>query len=162
MPRAASSSTSLAESTECMRLTRGTTIFALRTVDPRSGTALPDDRLKIGSGFFYPLHYSLTVEWKSLGYWIVGFAALMMLVALVTGADACPAVGACVDVLRNQWIGPTHRRREIEVIALTEANLAAEHAEHEAGDGDPRLGDSELALQALDRRAPLAGRRFGS
>ena len=62
-----------------------TTIFALRTVDPRNGTALPDDRLKIGSGFFYPLHYSLTVEWKSLGYWIVGFAALMMLVALVTG-----------------------------------------------------------------------------
>jgi len=64
---------------------KDTAIFALRTVDPRDGTALPDDRLKIGSGFFYPLHYSLTFEWKNLGYWIVGFAALMMLVALVTG-----------------------------------------------------------------------------
>jgi len=62
-----------------------TNIFALRTVDPRNGTALPDDRLKVGSGFFYPLHYSLTLEWKNLGYWIVGFAALMMLVGLVTG-----------------------------------------------------------------------------
>ncbi|WBS00192.1 PepSY-associated TM helix domain-containing protein [Pseudoduganella sp. SL102] len=64
---------------------KDTAIFALRTVDPRTGTALPDDRLKIGSGFFYPLHYSLTFDWKNLGYWIVGFAALMMLVALVTG-----------------------------------------------------------------------------
>ena len=56
-----------------------------RTIDPRSGGALPDDQLKIGSGFLYPLHYSLTFYWKGLGFWIVGFAALMMLVALVTG-----------------------------------------------------------------------------
>lgn len=56
-----------------------------RTIDPRSGSALPDDQLKVGSGFLYPLHYSLTFYWKGLGFWIVGFAALMMLVALVTG-----------------------------------------------------------------------------
>jgi len=56
-----------------------------RTIDPRSGSALPDDQLKVGSGFLYPLHYSLTLYWKGLGFWIVGFAALMMLVALVTG-----------------------------------------------------------------------------
>lgn len=56
-----------------------------RTIDPRSGGALPDDQLKIGSGFLYPLHYSLTFYWKGLGFWIVGFAALMMLVALVSG-----------------------------------------------------------------------------
>ncbi|OFA00051.1 PepSY-associated TM helix domain-containing protein [Duganella phyllosphaerae] len=62
-----------------------TLIYAQRTVDPRTGAALPDDRLKVGSGFFYPLHYSLTLNWKGVGYWIVGFAALMMLVALVTG-----------------------------------------------------------------------------
>ena len=62
-----------------------TAVWANRTIDPRSGVALPDDRLKIGSGFFYPLHYSLTIEWKQVGYWIVGFAALMMLMALVTG-----------------------------------------------------------------------------
>lgn len=62
-----------------------TAIWANRTVDPRSGTALPTDRLKLGSEFFYPLHYSLTLDWKNVGYWIVGFSALMMLMALVTG-----------------------------------------------------------------------------
>ncbi|WCM90428.1 PepSY-associated TM helix domain-containing protein [Acidovorax sp. NCPPB 3576] len=60
-------------------------VWGTRTIDPRNGQALPDDHLKIGSRFFYPLHYSLHLEWKSLGYWIVGFAALMMLVALVSG-----------------------------------------------------------------------------
>ncbi|MFY3386116.1 PepSY-associated TM helix domain-containing protein [Paracidovorax sp. MALMAid1276] len=61
------------------------TIWGNRTIDPRSGAALPDDHLKIGSQFFYPMHYSLNVKWKDLGTWIVGFAALMMLVALVSG-----------------------------------------------------------------------------
>ena len=60
-------------------------IWANRTIDPRSGVSLPDDRLKIGSGFFYPMHYSLTFSWKEIGYWIVGFAALIMLAALVSG-----------------------------------------------------------------------------
>jgi uncharacterized iron-regulated membrane protein len=55
------------------------------TIDPRDGRALPHDRLKIGSEFFYPLHYSLHVSWKGVGYWIVGFAALVMLAALVSG-----------------------------------------------------------------------------
>jgi uncharacterized iron-regulated membrane protein len=55
------------------------------TIDPRSGGALPDDQLKIGSEFFYPMHISLHLQWKDLGYWIVGLAALAMLAALVTG-----------------------------------------------------------------------------
>lgn len=54
-------------------------------VDPRTGTVLPDDALRIGSGWFYPLHYSLNWSWKNLGYWIVGLAGFVMLVALVTG-----------------------------------------------------------------------------
>jgi len=62
-----------------------TLIWAMRTIDPRNGESLPDDHLKIGSRFFYPLHYSLTLNWMNLGYWIVGFAALIMLVALVSG-----------------------------------------------------------------------------
>ncbi|MDM0004898.1 PepSY-associated TM helix domain-containing protein [Variovorax sp. J22G73] len=60
-------------------------VFGARTIDPRSGKSLPDDHLKIGSQFFYPLHYSLQLEWMNLGYFIVGFAALVMLVALVSG-----------------------------------------------------------------------------
>ncbi|WP_406622450.1 PepSY-associated TM helix domain-containing protein [Acidovorax sp. SDU_ACID1] len=60
-------------------------VWGNRTIDPRSGAALPDDRLKIGSQFFYPLHYSLNLRWAGLGTWIVGFAALVMLAALVSG-----------------------------------------------------------------------------
>lgn len=55
------------------------------TLDPRNATLLPQDRLKIGSEFFYPMHYSLQLHWKDLGYWIVGMAALAMLAALVSG-----------------------------------------------------------------------------
>lgn len=55
------------------------------TIDPRSGEMLPDDQLKIGSSWFYPMHYSLQLNWKNLGIFVVGLAALVMLVALVTG-----------------------------------------------------------------------------
>jgi uncharacterized iron-regulated membrane protein len=55
------------------------------TIDPRNGNALSDDQLKLGSEFFYPMHYSLHLHWLDLGYWIVGVAALVMLVALVSG-----------------------------------------------------------------------------
>ncbi|RYY99308.1 MAG: PepSY domain-containing protein, partial [Comamonadaceae bacterium] len=55
------------------------------TIDPRNGAVLPDDKLKIGSGFYYPMHYSLHLHWKDLGYWVVALAALAMMAALVTG-----------------------------------------------------------------------------
>jgi uncharacterized iron-regulated membrane protein len=55
------------------------------TIDPRSGELLRDDQLKIGSRFFYPMHYSLHLKWKDLGIWIVGLAGFTMLAALVTG-----------------------------------------------------------------------------
>ncbi len=55
------------------------------TIDPRSGKLLSDDKLKIGSEFFYPMHYGLHLTWKDLGMWIVGLAALAMLAALVSG-----------------------------------------------------------------------------
>ncbi len=60
-------------------------VFGNATIDPRSGTLISNDKLEIGSAFFYPLHYSLHLHWMDLGYWVVGLAALMMLVALVTG-----------------------------------------------------------------------------
>ncbi len=63
----------------------GDHIHGHRTIDPRDGKVLPEGDLAIGSSFFYPLHYSLHLEWKSLGYWIVGLAALAMLAALVSG-----------------------------------------------------------------------------
>lgn len=60
-------------------------VHGFATIDPRTGTFLADDKLKIGSSFFYPLHYSLHLHWKNLGYWIVALAALVMLAALVSG-----------------------------------------------------------------------------
>jgi uncharacterized iron-regulated membrane protein len=55
------------------------------TIDPRSGKSIPHDRLALGSDFFYPMHYSLHLHWLDLGIWVVGLAALIMLVALVSG-----------------------------------------------------------------------------
>jgi uncharacterized iron-regulated membrane protein len=55
------------------------------TIDPRTGKILPDEALKIGSDFFYPMHFSLHLQWLDLGYWLVGVAALTMLAALVSG-----------------------------------------------------------------------------
>ncbi|MBT9463950.1 PepSY-associated TM helix domain-containing protein [Hydrogenophaga sp.] len=55
------------------------------TIDPRNGEALREGQQKIGSEFFYPLHYSLHLEWKLIGFWIVALAALTMLAMLVTG-----------------------------------------------------------------------------
>lgn len=63
----------------------GEQIYAEATVDPRDGRVLPNDQLRIGSGLFYPMHYGLTLDWKNLGIWIVGFSALVMLAALVSG-----------------------------------------------------------------------------
>lgn len=60
-------------------------VWGQSTIDPRTGTALPADQLKLGSGFFYPMHYSLHLHWLDLGMWLVGLAALIMLVALVSG-----------------------------------------------------------------------------
>ncbi len=55
------------------------------TVNPTTGETLSSDALKIGSEWFYPMHFNLHLTWKMLGYWIVGLAALVMLAALVTG-----------------------------------------------------------------------------
>ena len=61
------------------------TIWTSRHLDPRNGAVMPEGQLNIGSEFFYPLHFSLNLEWKDLGMWIVGLAALAMLAALVSG-----------------------------------------------------------------------------
>ena len=60
-------------------------IHARATIDPRDGAFLKDDQLKVGSAFFYPLHYSLHLKWKNVGYFVVGLAAFIMLAALVSG-----------------------------------------------------------------------------
>ncbi|MGA0605177.1 PepSY-associated TM helix domain-containing protein [Phenylobacterium sp. VNQ135] len=62
--------------------------FGHAIIDPRTGKRLPpelEERLALGTGFFFPMHYALTLHWKGVGYWIVGAAGLGMLAALVSG-----------------------------------------------------------------------------
>ena len=54
------------------------------TIDPRNGELLSQDQLRIGSDFFYRMHFSLDLP-SVPGYWIIGIATLVMLAALVSG-----------------------------------------------------------------------------
>lgn len=56
-----------------------------RYLDPATGAALPDAGTHAGTGFIYPFHYRLHITFMDLGYWLVGFAAMVMLVAIVSG-----------------------------------------------------------------------------
>ncbi|PWC36558.1 hypothetical protein TSO352_11905 [Azospirillum sp. TSO35-2] len=54
----------------------------MATVD---GTLLPPVGTLGASSFFYPLHYSLHLRAGFVGYWIVSFASVAMLVGLISG-----------------------------------------------------------------------------
>lgn len=56
-----------------------------RYLDPANDTLIPDQGTKGGSGFIFPFHYSLHLKWMDLGEWLVGLAAMAMLVLLVSG-----------------------------------------------------------------------------
>ncbi|MGC4250215.1 MAG: PepSY-associated TM helix domain-containing protein [Sphingobium sp.] len=63
-------------------------VYGYASVDPQTGERLPadlQDRLQLGTGFFFPLHFMLHLEWMDLGYWIVGLAGMGMMAALVSG-----------------------------------------------------------------------------
>ncbi len=79
------------------------------TLDPRNGQPLSPGQLKLGSEFFYPLHYSLHLHWNHLGYWLVGLAALVMLAALVSGVIIHRKLFAELFTLRPH----KHRQRSL-------------------------------------------------
>jgi uncharacterized iron-regulated membrane protein len=54
-------------------------------LDPVTGQPLALTDSLAGSGFFYPFHLSLMIEWNGIGNWIVGLGALAMLILLVSG-----------------------------------------------------------------------------
>lgn len=56
-----------------------------RFIDPHSGALLAEDGSWAGSGFIFPLHYSLHLRWRGLGHWLLGIAGMGMLVLLVSG-----------------------------------------------------------------------------
>ncbi|ATD59135.1 MAG: PepSY-associated TM helix domain-containing protein [Janthinobacterium svalbardensis] len=54
-------------------------------LDPAGHAFIPDQGTAGGSGFIFPFHYSLHLTWLDLGKWLVGLAAMAMLVLLVSG-----------------------------------------------------------------------------
>ncbi|MEM9665511.1 MAG: PepSY-associated TM helix domain-containing protein [Bacteroidota bacterium] len=59
--------------------------FQRKYANLETGTFIPDQGTRAGTGFLYPFHYSLHIRWKGVGYWLVGLAALAMMALLVTG-----------------------------------------------------------------------------
>lgn len=57
----------------------------VRQLDPSTLAPLPDPGTLGASGFLYPFHYGLTLDWLSLGKWLVGASGMAMLVLLVSG-----------------------------------------------------------------------------
>lgn len=52
---------------------------------PATGEIVTSTNSLAASNFFYPFHYMLHIGWASLGYWIVAFISITMLVLLVSG-----------------------------------------------------------------------------
>lgn len=51
---------------------------------PATGESLGPGNTRAATGFFYPMHYRLLIR-GNLGYWIVAFGTIFMMVLLVTG-----------------------------------------------------------------------------
>lgn len=56
-----------------------------RHLDPATARTLPDQGTLAGTGFIFPFHFSLHLNWADLGYWLVGAAGMGMLLLLVSG-----------------------------------------------------------------------------
>ncbi|MEY2933981.1 MAG: hypothetical protein RL033_4730 [Pseudomonadota bacterium] len=57
----------------------------LRQVDPRSGEVVAAAGTLGATGFFFPFHFSLHIEWQRVGIWLVGLAGMALLVLAITG-----------------------------------------------------------------------------
>ncbi|MFG6449395.1 PepSY-associated TM helix domain-containing protein [Roseateles sp. BYS180W] len=55
------------------------------TIDPRSGQPISSSQLALGTGFIFPMHYSLHLHWAHLGIWLVGLCGLVLMAGLVSG-----------------------------------------------------------------------------
>jgi uncharacterized iron-regulated membrane protein len=56
-----------------------------RNFAPATGQMLPHTNTLAGSGFIFPFHFRLHLKWMDVGYWLVGFAGMAMLLMLVSG-----------------------------------------------------------------------------
>ncbi len=60
--------------------------------DPSTGATLPDSGTLGGTRFIFPFHYNLHLRVWDLGYWIVGFAGMAMLVLCISGVVIHPKI----------------------------------------------------------------------
>jgi uncharacterized iron-regulated membrane protein len=59
--------------------------FVERHIDPRTGQVIEPQGTLAGTGFIFPFHFGLHLEWQEVGYWLVFLAGMAMLVLLVSG-----------------------------------------------------------------------------
>jgi len=59
--------------------------FINERLDVTTGELIPDPGTLGATGFIFPFHYRLNIPWAGLGYWLVGLAAMAMMVLLVSG-----------------------------------------------------------------------------
>jgi uncharacterized iron-regulated membrane protein len=57
----------------------------LRHIDPATGTLLDPPNTLGGTGFIFPFHFMLHLEWLDLGIWLVGLCGMAMLVLVISG-----------------------------------------------------------------------------
>jgi uncharacterized iron-regulated membrane protein len=88
----------------------------MRQLDPATGVALPEARTLGATGFFFPLHYSLMIEFKLIGLFVVAFAGMAMLALLVSGVVIHRGLFKKFFTLR---LGPPLRRFSLDLHALT-------------------------------------------
>ncbi|MEM6538299.1 MAG: PepSY-associated TM helix domain-containing protein [Pseudomonadota bacterium] len=55
------------------------------TFNPVTGEQIETTDSLAGTGFIFPFHFSLHLRWNNVGYWLVGFAGMSMLVLIVSG-----------------------------------------------------------------------------
>ncbi len=59
--------------------------FISRAIDPNTGRLIADQGTLGGTGFIFPFHFRLHIKWLDIGYWLVGLAAMAMLVLVISG-----------------------------------------------------------------------------
>ncbi len=64
---------------------QGPEIFHRVHLDPNTMEVVEGGETLGATGFFFPFHFSLMLRWNSIGYWLVGLAAMAMMMLLVSG-----------------------------------------------------------------------------
>lgn len=59
-------------------------VFPRHYINPESGEFIEPTQSLGGTGFIYRFHHRLNLTWNKIGVWIVGFAAMSLLLLLVT------------------------------------------------------------------------------